>query len=104
MPKIVVEIEWDVPDEPFWLNADNVALALHAYCENTRFTVREPVCLSASEAVYGFAGWLTTRPERVVISSRDDAAIVADLVAEFCRVNQFANPREGWADSLVHPG
>lgn len=40
MPKIVVEIEWDWPDEPFWLNADNVAIALHAYCKNTRFVVK----------------------------------------------------------------
>lgn len=42
MPKIIVEIVWDAPREPFWLNADNVALALHAYCENTKFVVREP--------------------------------------------------------------
>ena len=41
MPRITVEIEWDVPDEPFWLNPDNVALALGAYCRNTAFTVRD---------------------------------------------------------------
>ena len=41
MPKIAVEIEWDWPDESFWLNADNVALALHAYCKNTKFVVRD---------------------------------------------------------------
>jgi len=41
MPSIVVEIEWDIPDEQFWLNADSVALALHAYCRNTRFAVRQ---------------------------------------------------------------
>ena len=39
MPKIVVVIEWDTPDDVNWLNPDNVALALHAYCENTHFTV-----------------------------------------------------------------
>jgi len=39
MPKIVVGIEWDEPNEPFWLNPDNVAVALHAYCKNTRFNV-----------------------------------------------------------------
>ena len=59
--------------------------------------------MSASEAVYGFAGWLTSRSERVVMSSKDDAAAVADLVAEFCRVNDLAEPREGWTDNLVHP-
>lgn len=41
MPKIVVEIDWGWPDEPFWLNADNVALALHAYCINTKFQVHQ---------------------------------------------------------------
>lgn len=39
MPSIIVRIEWDMPDEPFWLNSDNVAVALHAYCKNTRFMV-----------------------------------------------------------------
>ena len=41
MPKITVEIEWDWPDLPSWLNADNVALALHAHCKNTKFVVRD---------------------------------------------------------------
>ena len=41
MPKIAVEIKWDWPDEPSWLNADNVAVALHAYCKNTKFVVRD---------------------------------------------------------------
>lgn len=39
MPKIIVEIEWDYPDEQHWLNADNVAVALHDYCKNTHFIV-----------------------------------------------------------------
>ena len=46
MPKIMIEIEWDKPDDIFWLNADNVSLALHAYCENTRFEVKEVVISS----------------------------------------------------------
>ena len=41
MPKITVSIEWDTPDDPFWLNPDNVSLALHAYCKNTHFVVRD---------------------------------------------------------------
>ena len=39
MPKIVVGIEWDEPNEPFWLNPDNVAVALHAF--STRYDVDE---------------------------------------------------------------
>ena len=41
MPKIRVEIEWDWPDEDFWLNADNIAIALHQVCTKTNFTVTE---------------------------------------------------------------
>lgn len=40
MPKIVVEIEWDWPEDENWLNADNIALALHSYCGSTRFRVQ----------------------------------------------------------------
>lgn len=40
MPQITVTIEWDKPNEPFWLNPDNVCLALNAYCANTHFIVR----------------------------------------------------------------
>ena len=41
MPKKTFTIEWDWPDEDFWLPADSVALALRAYCKNTNFVVTE---------------------------------------------------------------
>ena len=41
MPKIAVEIEWNWPDDLLWLNADNIAIALHDYCTRTKFVVRE---------------------------------------------------------------
>lgn len=41
MPKLKVEISWDKPDEQQWLNPDNIAIALHAYCKNTKFEVKE---------------------------------------------------------------
>jgi len=39
--KVVVEITWDKPEEQAWLCADNVAVALHTACKNTKFQVRE---------------------------------------------------------------
>ena len=39
--KTLVEIEWDGPEEKAWLCADNISLALHAYCLNTKFKVAE---------------------------------------------------------------
>jgi len=37
--KTIVKIEWDQPQDQNWLNPDNIALALHAYCRNTKFKV-----------------------------------------------------------------
>jgi hypothetical protein len=40
MPCLTVKIVYDRPvDDPYWLNEDNVSIALQAYCKNTRFEV-----------------------------------------------------------------
>lgn len=39
--KTVVEIEWDSPEIQSWLCDDNISIALHAYCKNTKFKVKE---------------------------------------------------------------
>jgi len=57
----------------------------------------------ASEAIYGFCGWLTTRKEKTVMSSSSDCAIIADLVKEFCEVNKLSEPSEKWHENLIHP-
>lgn len=59
--------------------------------------------LSASEAVYGFIAWLTTRKEKTLLSSSDDAAPVAELIAEFCKANKLSEARDGWEWILVYP-
>ncbi len=59
--------------------------------------------LNPSEAVYGFAGWLTCRKEKVVFSSKDDAAGVADLVQQFCDANNLPKVSEHWPQHLIHP-
>lgn len=59
--------------------------------------------LTASEAVYGFAAWLTTREKKTVMSSTDDAAPIADLVSQFCKENKLETPRDGWEFNLIHP-
>ena len=41
MPRIDVRIEWDEPDDPHWLNPENLELALSEYCSNTLFTVTD---------------------------------------------------------------
>lgn len=59
--------------------------------------------LTAAEAVFGFAGWLTSRTERTVMSSTDDAACVARLCGQFIKENGLSEPREGWEHNLIHP-
>jgi hypothetical protein len=59
--------------------------------------------LSASEAIFGFCGWLTSRDKKTIMSSTDNAAIIADLAAKFCQTNELEEPREGWEKNLIHP-
>lgn len=60
--------------------------------------------LNSSEAVYGFAAWLTTRKEKTVMSATDDTAPIAKLVDEFCKVNNLPEVSENWPNNLIHPG
>ena len=39
MPKITVEINYDWPDDPYWLNPDNVKYCLEKTCSKTHFAV-----------------------------------------------------------------
>ena len=60
--------------------------------------------LTATEALYGFAGWLTSRDEAVTLSRHHDAAIVADLVAEFIKANDLGDvSSEDWNRYLKYP-
>jgi len=59
--------------------------------------------LSASEALYGFCGWLSARKERVVISHVDDCAVLPPLIKHFCQANELDEPRDGWDDNLKVP-
>ena len=59
--------------------------------------------LIASEAIYGFAAWLSCREIRTVFSVKDDTAIIADLVKEFCDVNHLIEPRDRWHEKVIHP-
>lgn len=59
--------------------------------------------MTASEALFGFCAWLTTREEKTVMSSGDNCGGIADLVKEFCEVNNLPEPRENWTDYLTHP-
>lgn len=59
--------------------------------------------MSASEAIYGFCGWLTTKEERTVMSSKHNCAPIADKIKEFCETNELNDPIDGWEKNLKHP-
>ena len=60
--------------------------------------------MSASEALFGFMGWLTCRKEVTPnFSSAHDAGEAAKLVGTFCKENKLTEPREGWETNLIHP-
>ena len=59
--------------------------------------------LTASEALYGFVAWLTTREEAVTLSSAHDCVPIATLLSQFIRANKLSNPRENWQYNLQTP-
>lgn len=60
--------------------------------------------LSGSEAVFGFAAWLTSQPVPVIASARHDAGVWAKLVQQFCDAQGLAEPRNGWQILLKDSG
>ncbi len=62
--------------------------------------MKEPK-ISASEALLGFCGWLTSRKEKTIMSSTDDAAPIVELIKQFMELNDLEDPREDYADFLT---
>ena len=59
--------------------------------------------INASEALYGFCGWLTTQKEPLTLGGDHDCAAVADAITKFCETNNLPETREGWEKNLTHP-
>lgn len=59
--------------------------------------------LNASEALYAFGAWLTTRDESITMSGHDDAAPVAEVIGLFCEENNLSDPRPGWEKNISFP-
>lgn len=61
--------------------------------------------ISASEALYAFAAWLTCADGSITFGSRHVATQAADLVQAFSHSQGLAEPRENWSDLLKpYPG
>lgn len=59
--------------------------------------------MNASEAIYGFCGWLTSREEKTVMSSCDDCAPIVDLIEIFCQTNNLEDISDDWPNNLTIP-
>lgn len=59
--------------------------------------------LSASEALFGFCGWLTTREKITTMASNQDAAPIVELIKIFCEANNLTDPDDNWTDKLIRP-
>ena len=59
--------------------------------------------ITASEALFAFVGWLTSRKEKTVMSASDDAARPGELVSSFCLENKLKDPRENYTDFYTLP-
>lgn len=59
--------------------------------------------LSASEALFGFCSWLTTRNSITEIGASKECGPIVDLITQFMKENRLTKPREGWHHNLIHP-
>lgn len=59
--------------------------------------------LNASEALFGFMGWLTARDASLTIGKEHDCSEIPKLIEEFAEKNQLTEPRDDWHKLLKHP-
>jgi len=64
---------------------------------------KEPDLMSASEALFLFVGWLTTRAEGIAMSSSIDSAPACELVSKFIDANKLTDPREDFGTKYIRP-
>jgi hypothetical protein len=59
--------------------------------------------LNPAEAVYGFAAYLTTREEPIVMGAAHEAGPAADAVKRFIDTNGLGDVSGNWPNNLKHP-
>lgn len=57
--------------------------------------------MNQAETLFGFTSWLTTREQPVTFSGKHDAAVAAELINIFSKINNLPKTRENWTDYLV---
>src|SRR5688572_3691421 len=52
--------------------------------------------MNATEAIYAFVGFLTTRDKELILSAHNNCDPIAELMGAFVKANNFPELREGW--------
>ena len=52
--------------------------------------------LTASEALFGFIGWVSSQDTPVTISSKSNLRPIVDLVVQFCKAQGLEELQDGW--------
>ena len=72
--------------------------------ENNKRGSMKETNITAREAVFGFAAWLTCRTNPVTFSSTHEASIAAHLANEWCEKNNLPKIREDiYPNNIVQP-
>lgn len=50
--------------------------------------------MTASEAVFGFAAWLSGLPESATFGAKEESSTIAELAGKWCSANNLPKPRE----------
>lgn len=88
-PKMTIPVQWNDDDMFITETLDEAAEQFGG--------------LLASEALFGFAAWLTSLESPVTFSGQHNAGAAAELVDMFCKANNLSMPRDGWHHRLIHP-
>tara|TARA_R110000868_G_scaffold80134_1_gene227934 strand:- start:2156 stop:2683 length:528 start_codon:yes stop_codon:yes gene_type:complete len=58
---------------------------------------------NATEALFGFAAWLVSRKERLIISCDDSAEPLAECIGRYIQINKLPPPLENYERNLMFP-
>ncbi|MHA1702050.1 MAG: hypothetical protein ACTSWK_07270 [Promethearchaeota archaeon] len=67
------------------------------------FIVDKSNTLTATEAIFAFCAWLTTRKETIKIGSNIHIGPVVDAINQFMETNNLPDPRGNYTDYFVMP-
>jgi len=59
--------------------------------------------ITATDALFGFGAWLTTREEAVTFSRNDDATKMVNLITKFLETNNLPDVSEHYPDNFIMP-